>query len=371
MEQSSQFHVWIIEQLKLHENIQADQPVCLSMLNGDAGSRQYFRVNTKPSLLAVCAPVDSGPSESACYFAKISDILRREGVPTPQIIACDDRQNFLLIEDFGDASFLSMLNEESADLLYSEASMVLLRMQQIQPQALNSVGLDLPTYNQTLLREELELFSEWFVQKLLGKGLDDSERSLLSDTFSFLEAQAQAQPQVLVHRDYHSRNIIYREGEAPGVIDFQDAVWGPITYDLVSLLRDCYIEWPQEQVKRWLITYGNLAIELGLMDAIDEATWQRWFDTMGLQRHIKVLGVFSRLSLRDNKSGYLKDLSLTWHYVLSVAKQYPQMQPFVLWCEGELLPLIEKQSWYRADASLIDGSNGSSNSVSNGLGEPA
>jgi aminoglycoside/choline kinase family phosphotransferase len=369
MEQSLQLQVWIIEQLELHDSIKSDQPMHLEILNGDAGFRQYFRVNTQPSLLAVCAPVDSGKSESACYFAKISEVLRREGVPTPQIIACDEKQNFLLIEDFGDESFLSMLKEESADLLYSEASMVLLRMQQIQPEALKSVGLDLPYYNQALLREELELFSEWFVEKMLGKALIDSERTLLNDTFSFLEAQAQAQPQVLVHRDYHSRNIIYREGEAPGVIDFQDAVWGPITYDLVSLLRDCYVEWPQAQVKRWLITYGNLAIELGLMDAIDEEKWQRWFDTMGLQRHIKVLGVFARLSIRDHKSGYLNDLALTWRYVISVAKQYPQMQPFVLWCESDLLPLVEKQQWYRA----ADPSNATSNEVINGVpnGEPA
>jgi aminoglycoside/choline kinase family phosphotransferase len=347
MMQSLQLQAWIIEQLKLHENIKVDQPVSLKVLNGDAGFRQYFRVNTRPSLLAVSAPVDSGKSEDACYFAKLSAVLRKEGVPTPQIIACDNAHNFLLIEDFGDESFLSMLDADSADLLYSEASMVLLRMQQIQPEALNSAGINLPSYSQKLLRDELDIFTEWFVEVMLSKALSDSERALLDDTFSFLESQAQAQPQVLVHRDYHSRNIIYREGEAPGVIDFQDAVWGPITYDLVSLLRDCYVEWPAPQVQRWLRSYGNLAIELGLMDAIDENKWQRWFDTMGLQRHIKVLGVFARLALRDNKTAYLKDLALTWRYVISIAKQYPQMQSFVIWCESDLLPLVEQQSWYR------------------------
>jgi aminoglycoside/choline kinase family phosphotransferase len=348
MKQSSLLQTWIVEQLKLHENIKVDQPISLTVLNGDAGFRQYFRVNTRPSLLAVSASEDSGNSEDARYFAKLSDVLRREGVPTPQIIACDNTHNFLLIEDFGDASFLSMLDTDSADLLYSEASMVLLRMQQIQPEALRSAGIDLPDYSQELLREELDIFSEWFVEALLGLTLSDSERKLLDDAFNFLELQAQAQPQVLVHRDYHSRNIIYREGEAPGIIDFQDAVWGPITYDLVSLLRDCYIEWPAAKVQRWLRTYGNLAIELGLMDAIDEDRWQRWFDTMGLQRHIKVLGVFARLALRDNKSAYLKDLALTWRYVMTVAKCYPQMQPFAIWCESDLLPRLEKQSWYRS-----------------------
>jgi aminoglycoside/choline kinase family phosphotransferase len=362
MKQSLQLQAWIIEQLKLHENIKVDHPISLTVLNGDAGFRQYFRVNTRPSLLAVSAPVDSGKSEDAYYFAKLSDILRKEGVPTPQIIACDKVQNFLLIEDFGDESFLSMLDADSADLLYSEASMVLLRMQQIQPEALTSAGIDLPAYNQELLRDELEIFRQWFVETMLGKILSISERKLLDDVFSFLESQAQAQPQVLVHRDYHSRNIIYREGEAPGVIDFQDAVWGPITYDLVSLLRDCYVEWPAAQVQRWLRSYGNLAIELGLMDAIDEDKWQRWFDTMGLQRHIKVLGVFARLALRDNKSAYLKDLALTWHYIISIAKQYPQMQTFVVWCESDLLPLVEKQSWYRPALS---------NKIAGGAGETA
>jgi aminoglycoside/choline kinase family phosphotransferase len=366
MQQSLPLQKWIIEQLTRHENIKADQPVSLAMLNGDAGFRQYFRVNTEPSLLAVCAPLDSGTSENACHFAKLSEILRKEGVPTPQIIACDDQQNFLLIEDFGDQSFLSMLNEDSVDLLYSDASMVLLRMQQIQPKALSSAGIDLPDYSQVLLRKELELFSEWFVEKLLGKVLSVSERSLLNEAFGFLESQAQAQPQVLVHRDYHSRNIIYREGEAPGVIDFQDAVWGPITYDLVSLLRDCYIKWPEEQVKRWLISYGNLAIELGLMEAIDVDKWQRWFDTMGLQRHIKVLGVFARLTLRDNKPSYLKDLALTWDYVLSIAAQYSEMQAFSQWCEGELLPLVKKQSWYRT----AQRSKASSAGVINEEGKP-
>ena len=362
MKQSLQLQAWIVEQLKLHENIKVDQPVSLTVLNGDAGFRQYFRVNTRPSLLAVSAPVDSGKSEDACYFAKLSDILRKEGVPTPQIIACDNAQIFLLVEDFGDESFLSMLDADSVDLLYSEASMVLLRMQQIQPETLISAGIDLPPYSQELLRDELEIFTEWFVEVMLGKVLSNSERKLLDDAFSFLESQAQAQPQVLVHRDYHSRNIIYREGEAPGVIDFQDAVWGPITYDLVSLLRDCYVEWPAAQVQRWLRSYGNLAIELGLMDAIDEDKWQRWFDTMGLQRHIKVLGVFARLALRDNKSAYLKDLALTWRYVISIAKKYPQMQPFVIWCESDLLPLVEQQSWYRP---------ASSNVMSCGAGETA
>ncbi len=346
MEQSLQ--LWIAEVLKKHSNIATDNPIQLNKLNGDAGSRQYFRVNTQPSLLAVCAPVDSDNSEQAGYFAKIAKVLHKQGVPTPQIVDCDEKQNFLLIEDFGDSDFLSVLNEESVDLLYSEALMVLLRMQQIQPESLYELGVDLPVYSQALLREEMALFSEWFVEKLLDRALSSDEHLLINGAFTFLEEHAESQPQVLVHRDYHSRNIIYREGEAPGIIDFQDAVWGPITYDLVSLLRDCYIEWPPEQVKRWLLSYGSLATELGLLDEVDERQWQLWFDTMGLQRHIKVLGIFARLALRDNKLNYLKDLALTWRYMVSVAKQYPQMGAFVTWCEAQLVPLMEQQEWYQA-----------------------
>lgn len=360
--------VWITEELEKHSNITTHGPIRLDKLNGDAGSRQYFRVNTQPPLLGVRAPIDASNSAQACYFAKISKILHKQGIPTPQIIACNERQNFLLIEDFGDNDFLSMLNDESVDLLYSEALMVLLRMQQIQPESLHELGLDLPNYSQSLLRKEMMLFSEWFVEKLLGKVLTSDEHKLIDDAFRFLEQQAESQPQVLVHRDYHSRNIMYREGEAPGIIDFQDAIWGPITYDLVSLLRDCYIEWPAEQVKRWLLSYGNLATELGLIDEVSEEQWLLWFDTMGLQRHIKVLGIFARLALRDNKSGYLKDLTLTWRYMMSVAQQYPEMKSFVTWCESQLLPLIEQQEWY-----LVSDLSGEKPSGSNNLtksGEP-
>ena len=361
MEQS--LALWVAKALQKHRGIISQSPIQLEPLNGDAGLRQYFRVNTQPSLLAVSAPVDSGDSERGSYFAKMSEALRSQGVPTPQIIACDATHNFLLLEDFGDRNFLSELNDDSVDLLYSEALMVLLRMQQIKPESLRECGLDLPNYDQSLLREEMMLFNDWFVEKLLGKTLSSDERDMIGEAFAFLEAQACSQPQVLVHRDYHSRNIMYREGEAPGIIDFQDAVWGPITYDLVSLLRDCYIEWSPEQVERWLLGYGNLACELGLIGEVDEQQWRCWFDTMGLQRHIKVLGIFARLALRDNKPGYLHDLPLTWRYTVAVARQYPAMEAFANWCESQLLPVIEQQPWYQTSDD--------SQSTPNLIGEPA
>ena len=332
---------WVEEQLQQHPDILCNTSLELVPLAGDAGFRQYYRVNTQPPLMAVAAPKTQGLSECADYFAGLSECLRDNGVPTPQIVACDKEHNFLLIEDFGPQSYLDVLNTETADTLYGQALLVLLRLQQI-PRSVVSV----PDYDQELLHKEMSLFDEWFVEKMLGHSLTVDERELLDTTYRFLVQKAVEQPQVLVHRDYHSRNLMYREGEAPGVIDFQDAVWGPITYDVVSLLRDCYIQWSPEQVKRWLMTYGNLAVELGLLDAVNEDCWQQWFDTMGLQRHIKVLGIFARLSLRDNKQRYLDDLPLVWSYTLDVAAQYPETQDFARWCRQTLLPLVQEQSWY-------------------------
>lgn len=334
---------WIAERLQQRSDVIYPQPIELNPLAGDAGFRQYFRVNTQPSLLAVSAPKTEGVSECAHHFTVLSDALREAGVPTPQVLACDEDENFLLIEDFGGQSYLDCLNDESVDVLYSQALLILLRLQQV-PRS----SIVVPSYDRSMLRQEMALFDHWFVEQMLGYRLSQSEYELLDKTYSFLEQQALEQPQVLVHRDYHSRNLIYREAEAPGVIDFQDAVWGPITYDVVSLLRDCYVSWSPDQVKRWLMTYGNLALESGVMTQVGEDCWQRWFDTMGLQRHIKVLGIFARLSLRDNKNQYLADLPLVWQYTMDISQQYSQTQPFYHWCQDKLLPLVEKQLWFDA-----------------------
>lgn len=339
---------WVENQLLGLPNIHAASTLHLSPLSGDAGFRQYFLVNCQPSLLAVSAPLTDGVSESASYFAELAETLLKAGVPAPQVLACDEQQNFLLIENFGDQAYLDVLTNDSADVLYGQALMVLLRMQQIPKSAIN-----LPTYNKAMLLEEMELFDKWFVNQLLAYDLSDSEYSLINKTYNFLIDQALLQPQVLVHRDYHSRNIIFREGEAPGVIDFQDAVWGPITYDVVSLLKDCYVEWSPEQVDRWLMSYGNLAIELELLPEVSADCWRQWFNTMGLQRHIKVLGIFARLSIRDAKHQYLVDLNLVWRYTMDVAKQYPETQAFYEWCQDTLLPLIEKQEWYQSQGSSV------------------
>lgn len=338
IEQLSQ---WVSKELDNHSLIQKPSNLVLTPLSGDAGFRQYFRANTQPALLAVMAPKTEGVSESADYFSSLSGFLRHQGIPTPMVLSCDGGQNLLLIECFEGCDLCDELSSETADILYGEALLILLRLQQI-----SSSQLSVAQYDTVLLDKEMRLFQEWFVQQLLGYELSEAEEALLDQTFQFLVSQAQEQPQVLVHRDYHSRNLIYREGESLGVIDFQDAVWGPITYDLVSLLRDCYIRWSPEQVKQWALGYGNMAYELDLLPMVSSQQFLQWFDTMGLQRHIKVLGIFARLSLRDNKHRYLDDLPLVMRYTLDVAEQYPETKEFTLWFQQTLLPKIEQQSWY-------------------------
>lgn len=177
---------------------------------------------------------------------------------------------------------------------------------------------------------------------------------MIENVFRKLEDSALEQPQVIVHRDFHSRNIIYRDSGRPGIIDFQDGVVGPLCYDLVSLLRDCYVQWPADKVKHWATAYANLAIDIGLCPTVTYGTFVRWFDWMGLQRHLKVLGIFCRLSIRDGRVRYLNDLPLVLHYVDEVLVQYPAFSEFYSWFQETLRPLIEKQHWMLAPTSKTD-----------------
>src|SRR5690606_17755365 len=173
------------------------------------------------------------------------------------------------------------------------------------------------------------------------------EEEMIAGVFEALVESALEQPSCFVHRDYHSRNLIHREFGPPGVIDFQDALWGPFTYDLVSLLRDCYVRWPKESVERWALTYASMAKDVGIAPAdMSAEQFMRWFDLMGAQRHIKVLGIFARLALRDNKYGYLPDLPLVIRYTLEVLGAYPQFHDFVEWFKQRILPLAQNQTWY-------------------------
>lgn len=307
-------------------------------LSGDAGFRRYFRLFSKPSMLAVYAPPST---EDMDAFINIGQHLRRHGVLAPAIAAFDRPQGFMLIEDFGASMLFDELNNDTVESLYSQALNGLLKIQ-LTPK--NSDVL--PIYSANKLYSEMALFTEWFVPELLAYEMADEERQVLEDWFTLLQQSALEQSQVVVHRDYHSRNLVYREDGLPGVIDFQDAVIGPMTYDVVSLLRDCYISWPDDKVRRWALSYAKIAAESGVCQPVSEQQYLRWFDLMGLQRHIKVLGIFARLSLRDGKHGYLNDLPLVIEYVLRISKNYPEAKLFVDWFELKLMPLIKQQAWF-------------------------
>lgn len=334
------FETWVRDTLVNHEFQSRDgSKLTLTPLSGDAGFRRYFRVNTREPLLAVYAPP---ATENSRAFIRISEFLRAQNVRSPLVIANDFARGYLLVEDLGVDLLLPHLNQSDVDTCYSHAMMILLRMQQ---SALDHSVF--PVYDREKLRAEMQLFPVWFVEKKLGLTLGVSDHELIDSTFRILEDSACEQPQVVVHRDFHSRNLLFAEDGNYGVIDFQDAVIGPLTYDLVSLLKDCYIEWPDVKVESWMTAYANMAIEVGILAPVSLETFRRWFVLMGLQRHIKVLGIFCRLSLRDSKHGYLNDLPLVLRYVRKALAQVPELNEFRNWFEQSLMPVISQQSWMR------------------------
>lgn len=311
----------------------------LQALSGDAGFRQYYRVaGSRPPMLAVDAPPATEKNQAFCHIAQL---LRQHGVHAPQVYAVDYQQGFMLIEDMGGDMYAPFLTQQAHLGLYRDAAQCLLKMQSI-----NSAEAGLEAYDAQKLQQEMDLFAEWFVKKLLQADLPAEQATALQVMMRRLLDSALAQPQVVVHRDFHCRNLMVVANNNPGVIDFQDAVIGPLTYDLVSLYRDCYIYWPPTEVKQWVLDYRQLLLAKNMIGDISEPQFLQWFDWMGLQRHIKVLGIFARLSLRDGKAGYLKDLPLVIHYTLSVAKQYEEFSGFVLWFEQELLPRAKRCEWY-------------------------
>lgn len=347
-EASSQLRQWVEAQwpqLKLNDfalradfDERGDRAPNWQALHGDAGFRRYFRLASEPPLLAVYAPPES---ENSQKFIEIARHLRHHGVLSPAIAAADSEQGFLLIEDLGPTLLLNELTSQTVGRLYTDALSSLLLLQQTP-----AAPLDLPLYSKDLLIAEMQLFNEWFVEQLLGYRITVADHHMLNHWFELLSHSALAQPQVLVHRDFHSRNLIFRESEAPGVIDFQDAVVGPFTYDLVSLLRDCYIAWPDQDVTRWALSYLAIARATDIVPEVATSQFLKWFDWMGIQRHVKVLGVFSRLSLRDGKHGYLNDLPLVMHYTRSIAERYPEGREFTAWFDVQIMPLARQQPWF-------------------------
>ena len=311
------------------------------MVSGDASFRRYFRITADgQSFIAVDAPPQH---EDNPRFVSVCEMLLGAGVHAPAIMARDFEQGFLLLEDLGDALYLDALLEcqergdvARADELYKQAIDALVQFQaRIEKKQLDP-------FDSSELQREMRLFDEWFCAGLLGLSLDEDERRLIQSTYDFLEQAALRQTEVVVHRDYHSRNLLITEPN-PGIIDFQDAVAGAYSYDLVSLLRDCYISWDEARLVAWLAYYHEQASAHGVINGITHEQLRRDFDLMGLQRHLKVMGIFCRLFLRDNKTRYLADIPLVMKYFLDVAEGYPELQEFLAWFRARVLPAAEKE----------------------------
>ena len=286
----------------------------------DASFRRYFRVRVgSRTWVAMDAPP---PMEDCRPFVAVLGLLREAGVDAPALHAADLERGFLLLDDLGSRQLLDVIDEDNADALYSDAFEALLAMQcRIDP-------AEVPAYDARKLHEELRLFPRWLLARHLGIELDGALAVELDATFDFLVRICLEQPRVFVHRDFHSRNLMYLDGRGPGVIDFQDAVAGPVAYDLVSLLRDVYIRWPAERVAGWVDAYHHRAVAGHLVDA-DRERFRRWFDLTGVQRHLKIAGIFARLWHRDGKSRYLHDLPATLRYLTEVSPRYRETEPIM------------------------------------------
>lgn len=308
--------------------------------SADASFRRYFRVRRQDdSLIAMDAPPDK---EDSHPFVRIAGYLSAMHINAPRVLAENFTDGFFLLSDLGHSHYLAVLNPHNARQLYADAMQVLLQMQQGGGVYLSA----LPPYDQRLLLNEMNLFRDWYLGTHLGITLSAAQHAVLDSTYAFLAEQALAQPRVFVHRDYHSRNLMYvqQAGRNPGVLDFQDAVAGPLTYDLVSLLRDCYIDWPRAQVMQWVADYHHKLHNAGVFGEIDLAQFNRWFDLMGMQRQLKATGIFARLNHRDGKPGYLNDIPRTLGYLLQVAPVYPELQDFLALLDDLAIPVRLQQA---------------------------
>jgi len=287
--------------------------------SADASFRRYFRVRYDATSRIV---MDAPPAQEDCHpFIKVSSLMAGIGLHVPVVLRQDLQQGFLLLTDLGERMYLSELNENTVEPLYQDAMQALLRLQAHGP-------ADLPPYDRRLLMNEMELFRQWYLELHLAMQLSERDIAIIDAAFAYLAEAALQQPRVIVHRDYHSRNLMI-SAPNPGILDFQDAVIGPVTYDLVSLLRDCYIAWPRQQVENWVKQYYLQVRAEGLLPDISESQFITWFDLMGIQRHLKASGIFARLNYRDAKPGYLKDIPRTLGYVTEVGKDYPALKTFI------------------------------------------
>ena len=289
--------------------------------SADASFRRYFRAGTADASYIV---MDAPPEHEDCRpYIHVARLFREAGANTPEVLAENLAEGFLLLTDFGNTTYLSALNDQTADRLYRDANASLIRIQ-----AASRPG-ELSDYDEALLRRELMLFPDWYLARHLEVELSDAQRQVMESAFAAILANNLAQPRVYVHRDWHSRNLMVTERDNPGVLDFQDAVYGPITYDLASIYKDAYIAWDEERVLDWTVRYWEAARKAGLPVRDDFADFYLDFEWMGVQRHIKVLGIFARLYHRDGKAGYLKDMPLVMNYLRRACERYGQLHPFL------------------------------------------
>jgi N-acetylmuramate 1-kinase len=323
----------------IHEWLSRDlgmSPERVEPASADASFRRYFRVfnNGRTSIV-----MDAPPGkEDVRPYLKVTRLLETLGAHVPHVQRVDTDRGLLLMEDLGGTHYLSRFNAgEDPDRLYGDALRVLA---DIQVRGRNAAA-ELAPYDREALARELALMPEWFLKRHLAVEISESESQTIARAFEFLIVEALAQPTVFVHRDFHSRNLMVVDDRNPGVIDFQDALRGPVGYDLVSLLKDCYISWPRERVVRWVSGYRALLRSKGdagaWLSGADEAEFLRWFDLIGVQRHVKVLGVFARLWYRDGKAGYLHDLPLTLEYVRDTCARYPELGAFSRFLEERVV----------------------------------
>ncbi len=356
MKRQQQLTVWL-------HSLYPEQEFSLAPASADASFRRYFRATfTDRSLIVMDAP----PQHEDCRpFIRIAQLFGEAGVNVPQIIAQDLEQGFLLLTDLGNTTYLEALNTDSARQLYGDACHALVRIQ------LASKPGVLPAYDEALLLREMRLFPEWYIAKHLNVTLSETQQATLEEVFRCIVQNNLAQPRVYVHRDYHSRNLMVCTNDTsptlspsspplvgerdagslrdklvnPGILDFQDAVYGPITYDLVSLFKDAYIGWREADVLDWLIRHWENARKAGLPVHADFGEFYRDYEWMGVQRHLKVLGIFARLYHRDGKEGYLKDMPLVMNYLRRACERYIDLKPLLNLLD-ELEPQTDQQVGY-------------------------
>ena len=312
-------------------------------LTGDAGFRRYYRLKfSDRSIIAVDAPPDKSNNVA---FVAIAQALSAKSVKVPEVLRQNIQQGFFCLSDFGCTLLSDKLTADNMKVHYKNAIDQLLLLMPLTSGDISNYQL--PVYNADFVALELAIFPQWLLSEHLHINLTDAEKSQLSACFDVLIANVLAQPSCFMHRDYHSRNLMLLADDSIGVIDFQDAVQGPLTYDIVSLLRDCYVCWPEQDVAELFQYFKQQASSLKLFSAnelaVDNDQWQRWFDLMGIQRHIKASGIFARLHHRDGKNGYLADIPLTLSYLVDVTEKYPELKFLRDLVINTVLPALENK----------------------------